>query len=459
MKPERKVVWERGVLMLPQHLQQMERYQESLVASRVEALQPNAWGVLEMRFDERALAEQKVVKLDRFLGVLTDGTPVSVEAPLVLEAPDPPAHGAIGIYLALPYEEPKVNNYAAGEGVFLRRYAIDATEIHDSAADTPRGDSLRLASPHTRLIPEGSPQLDRCARVKIAEVRQGHAGPVFDPTYIPPCLRVSASPFLARRIVELRKKAEYRLGVLHARRRFSPDGTVEWNAFDVTKYLHLSAINALLPALHYMERSADLSPLQVFLLLTQGVGQLAASSTEVDMREPFDFDFLRLRETFERVLDSAVRLLADMGGRSYVQVELQYRQDLFVAALEEPRLPGLSRYILAVKSEEPADEVIHDVVASAKVSSPEVVRTVLMPNLPGTPIAAIGHHEQDACRKLPVQIERQPGWLYFNIPAAGADGARWWDAVWAARQIGIWLPAKYESAKVQLLGVLDTTSD
>lgn len=456
MKLENKVVWERGVLMLPQHLQQMERYQEALGAARMDALQPNAWGVLELQLDEHALRDKKVIKLDRFRGILSDGTPVAVDAPMVIEAMDPPAGGgARGIYLALPFEEPKVNNYPADpHGPHLRRYAVAPVELHDSATDEPRSDQVRLATPLVRLMDEGAPQLERCARIKIAEVRQGASGPVFDTTYVPPCIRVSASPVIRLRLEALRRLAEVRLGELLERRRFDTDGQVEWAAADITRYLRMSAINSLLPSLHYLEASADLPPSQVFLLLTQAVGQLATTSAAVDMRTPFPFDFYRLRESFEPVLRAAEQLLNEVGERQYLEVDLEYRQGLFVASLEDPRMHGLQRYVLAVLASEAPGRVIQDLETSAKLSSPDVVRSILMPNLPGTPIAAIADHEADPRRKLPTQINRQPGWLYFSVPAPGVEGGQWWDAVWAARQVGIWLPASYESARIKLLGVL-----
>ena len=72
-----KVAWEEGALLLPQHFQQADRYQEALVAARVEAVEPLSWGVLRVEFDVRALAQGALV-LTAFEGVLPDGSPLHI---------------------------------------------------------------------------------------------------------------------------------------------------------------------------------------------------------------------------------------------------------------------------------------------------------------------------------------------------------------------------------------------
>jgi len=55
-----KVVWSEGMLLQPQHLQQHDRYWQSQLEARVNALRPYAWGFSGLRIDEQQLALGKL---------------------------------------------------------------------------------------------------------------------------------------------------------------------------------------------------------------------------------------------------------------------------------------------------------------------------------------------------------------------------------------------------------------
>ena len=74
MKP-RKLVWTEGLFITQHHLQQLDRYHEWLLATRLGGAVFYDWGVLEVDVDERALAAGQF-KLNRFSAILPDGTPV-----------------------------------------------------------------------------------------------------------------------------------------------------------------------------------------------------------------------------------------------------------------------------------------------------------------------------------------------------------------------------------------------
>src|SRR5688572_14839562 len=79
MKVTDKVAWSEGVLLRPQHFQQFDRYHESLVAARLDAIDALNWGALHVELDERAL-QQGMVALNAFEGIMPDGTPVLLDA-------------------------------------------------------------------------------------------------------------------------------------------------------------------------------------------------------------------------------------------------------------------------------------------------------------------------------------------------------------------------------------------
>ncbi len=72
MKAPLRVVWSEGLLMSPQHLQQLDVYHERLVGARLDALHPLNWGVVRVEIDRRAL-ESGQVRVQELTVVLPDG--------------------------------------------------------------------------------------------------------------------------------------------------------------------------------------------------------------------------------------------------------------------------------------------------------------------------------------------------------------------------------------------------
>src|SRR5215471_6053027 len=86
MKHLQPVIWSKGTLLTPQHLQLQDRYFEDVLSFHLNALHFEPWGFKELRIDQTALGKG-VLALSRASGILPDG--------LLFEIPDsdpaPPA--------------------------------------------------------------------------------------------------------------------------------------------------------------------------------------------------------------------------------------------------------------------------------------------------------------------------------------------------------------------------------
>src|SRR3954470_15771213 len=110
-----RLVWSEGMFMSPQHLQALERFQESALSARLSALAPFDWGVVAVEVDPAALGAGQG-RVQRFAGILPQGAPLSFEENDP-EAP-PPRHVAplfpaaarsLDVYLAVPRERDGVS--------------------------------------------------------------------------------------------------------------------------------------------------------------------------------------------------------------------------------------------------------------------------------------------------------------------------------------------------------------
>src|SRR5260370_15258565 len=116
MRRYRKIVWNEGMLLTPHHLQQWDNYYEELLSSRLEAIMPYEWGVLELQANTEAIANGSFDLL-RCRAVMPDGLLVNI--PQSDPAPDArPIQGhfdpdaeRIPVYLAVPAKRAGAANF------------------------------------------------------------------------------------------------------------------------------------------------------------------------------------------------------------------------------------------------------------------------------------------------------------------------------------------------------------
>ncbi len=443
-----KVAWTEGLLMTPQHLQQLDRYHEHFTAARLQALDPLSWGALRVELDPRALLEGAVA-LSSFEGVLPDGTPLVLSAnqgapaPRLVQGHFPPSQRALGVYLALPEERSGVNNYGVEAGAL--RYVLSRRKLFDAARDD-RGEDVALASPCCVLLFEGEERAGTSS-LKIAELTRNARGELqLSDTFIPPCLQIGASPVLMRRIGHLLTLMAARHRALMQARRLTAEGRAEFTAADVTRFLLLNALNSMFPSVNYMMQQGDLAPRTAFLLLSQLAGQLATFSADADLTRPLPFDFTDLGGSFKSVFELIEQLLAATDAERFATCALQRHDDSrHHGDLSDARFAKCERFVVAVESKLPRPLVVQEFVQRAKVASHDDMDIVLASSIGGVGVA-----ESVA---PPPELPVRPGLVYFDLPLKPNDV--YWKHIWSDRNIVVWLPPALEQAgaQVKLLGV------
>lgn len=445
-----KVAWSEGVLLLPQHFQQLDRYHESLLAARLDAINPLNWGVLDVALDARAL-QQGVAALLHFEGVLPDGTPLLLGAQAgrlpkqrPIQPHFPSAQRSLILYLAVPNERPRVNNYAMGEEVL--RYAVHPAKVFDASRDDREAD-VNCAIPNVSLV-FGDESIDGHTALPIASIVRNARGELTtSDSYIPPCLRIGASGVIRTRLDGLLRAMIGRQRALAEARRITGAGRVEFNAADVTSYLQLSALNAMLPKIHYLARTREASPSAAFLILSELAGQLATFTADADMTEPMDFDYGNLGSTFKTLFDLNERLLSVSDTERYVSCTLKAGAgSRHYGELHDVRLDQCVRFLICVETNLPRPQVVEDFVKRAKVASHGDMEFVLNKNIGGIIVAET--------QRPPAELPMRPGVVYFDLPNAGNDV--YWKHVLKDRNLVIWLPPTLDQPQtvVKLIGLL-----
>jgi type VI secretion system protein ImpJ len=452
MKVADKVAWSEGVLLRPQHFQQADRYHESLVAARLDALDALNWGALHIELDERAL-QQGAISLTAFEGIMPDGTPVLLDAQSAQTAPKqrplephfPPAQAGVLVYLAIRDERSGVANYSE-DGDQLR-YALRARKVPDSARDD-RHAEIQLALPNLVLL-FGDESRDGFSALPIARVVRNESGaPVFSDSYVPPCLRIQCSAAIVRRLEQLLTGMIARFRVLREARRITGENRVEFNAADVTRYLQLHALNGMLPSMFHLAQARDAPPRTAFLLLSQLAGQLATFAPDGDMTSPLDFDYTNLESSFGAVFDLCERLLAALDTERYVTCRLERQTNgRFYADLSDVRLDGCSRFLIGIDSKHARALIVQEITQRAKLASHGDIEFVLSRNVSGIRV--------NACERPPAELPTRPGLTYFTLPLPDDDV--YWKHVRKDPNLVVWLPPGLdaEQCTLSLYGLLD----
>src|SRR5690606_3055626 len=286
MKAPLRVVWSEGLLMSPQHLQQLDLYHERLVGGRLDALEPLNWGVVNIEIDRRAL-ESGQVRVQELTAVLPDGLvidcgPGDPELPpsRPVEGHFPHTQPVLEVYIGVPRERDGVANYAQAPGT-RARFVVSNKNVPDLTGD---GHSLEVSFAQRNLqILFGSEPKDDFESMKIAEVTRDASGNLaLNDPYVPPILRIEASPFILAGMRRLLRLMSTRRRALAESARERGDATVEYNAGDVTRFLLLNAINSYLPIMNHLVDMPEVSPRIAYMWLVTLGGQLATFSADFD---------------------------------------------------------------------------------------------------------------------------------------------------------------------------------
>ncbi len=449
MKSPQRVVWSEGLLMAPQHLQQQDRYHEEVLSARLEALDPLSWGVVEVELDARELSRGQV-QLNRFVGVMPDGLVLGLEpghpelpSTRPVEGHFPPAQAALEVYLAVPREKPGVDNYTSARDDSYR-YTVETRSVRDMAGGGQEADvafGCRNAS-----LRFGDESREDFVSIKIAElVRDDAGGLLVSEPYIPPCLRIGASPFVLAGLRRLLGLMTNRHNALSEARRQSSASTIEYGASDVTRFLWLNTINGFLPVLKHMVDLADLPPRAAYLLLCQFAGQLATFSVDVDPAKMPLFAYTDLRSTFEPLFARLTSMLRATVEEHCVTLPLQARDDgMHVGQFEDDRLANCASFLIAVRSEMPEQQVATQLPRLSKVASWVDINNILDAATPGAAV--------EVTYRPPAQVPVKAGSVYFAIDTDNA----YWRNIMTSRNVAVYLPLVFNPGKtqVQLLGVV-----
>jgi type VI secretion system protein ImpJ len=445
MKLLSRVVWSEGMHLGPHHFQVQNRYFEDSIHFATSSLWFASYGLTGVELDKEAL-QNGTVSLLHARGIFPDGLvfnmPESDALPASRVVGDlfPPTRDSILLMLAIPPRKPNGFNCATDSQADAR-YIAESRTLYDETTGADER-AVRVGRKNLRLIFDTEPAGDllRLPLARIVRDRAGHFA--YDPHFVPPVLRISASSrlmTLLQRLIEILDEKSASIS------RNAGGGTAEFASREIANFWLLHAVNSALPVLRHQFAAKRGHPEELFTELSRLAGALCTFALESHPRELPLYDHENLGESFER-LDQHIRAhLETIIPTNCVTIPLQPAGDYFYEGdLTDARVMGRARWVFAIRSEIGEAELMARTPQLVKICTPPFVRELVKRALPGM---ALTH--------LPVPpqaIAARPEVQYFGISRSGPC----WEHMIKTRRVGVYVPGEFPNPEVEILVVLES---
>lgn len=443
-----RVVWAEGMLVSPQHMQQQARFHDRMLATRLRAVAPYDFGVLELEIDRNALASDQLA-LERLTAILPDGSPVTLTkgregapAPREVTPAFPVTQRTLGVFVGMVREREGAANVAGPENPTQRaRYALEARDVADLVGGREARASVAFGRPVLTVL-FGAEANDDYDCIKVAELVRDAAGALVpSEAYVPPCLQIGASPFIMAGLRRLLGLVTSRQRALAETCRERTSSALEFQSTDITAFLQLSALNAMIPVMQHFVDAPQISPWQTYVLLSQLTGQLSTFGTEVDPATLPKFSYTDLGTTFRQLFEHLTQLLSATVIKRYIALPLKlYPNGVLLAELEDSRLQTCKTFVLTAKaetSELPQEKLALDLPKLSKIGSKTTIKSIVQAAASGVPL--------QVARRVPAEIPIRDGTVYFLLNVG--DPA--WKPVLNDRNVALYMPPPCNPGKVK----------
>jgi type VI secretion system protein ImpJ len=432
------VVWSEGMHLSQHQFQLQSRFHQDVADFIISSLNPNSVGLIDCEFDRDAL-RNGAVSLLHARGVMPDGLPFRFpEDPLpepldVRDRFSPTAHSH-RILLAIPAQRPgRANTALDGVDPGDARFLSAEADIPDET--TGQDDrTVQLARKNFRLfldseVPEGSVTLP-LARL----TRDGAGAFMYDPEFIPPSLRVGASPRILTELERLTEMLQAKADSLAAERADGGDGEGEIVSF----WLSHTVQSAIPPLRHHIWTRAT-HPEQVFLDLSRLAGALCTFSLDSSARELPVYDHQEPESCFADVFRHIRRHLDVVVSDPAYVIRLGITEPNFYAAdVKDGRAFGNATWFLELSSALPPEQAATDVPRLVKVCSDKHIRRLVQSAYPGVGLVPVS--------ALPDGTRPRPGARFFTMDRTEPC----WGSITETRRVGVYVPDSVPSPDLRI---------
>jgi type VI secretion system protein ImpJ len=462
MKQLSRVVWSEGMYLGPHHFQTQSRYFEDSIRFATNALWFEPWGLVSARLDPEAL-KNGTVSLIHARGIFPDG--LAFHMPECDPVPEPrqiadlfPAvRDTVTVLLAVPPRRPDAANTAlAGTAEMAGsfnggpggangqlRYRAEMHMLYDET--TGRDEKpVQLGRKNIRVLLD-TEAADDLVTMPVARImRDGSGQFVFDETFIPPAVEISASDRLMAmlgRLIDILEEKNSRFSLTAGGK---PRSWAEFSTREIANFWLLHTVNSSLAPLRHQYMTKRGHPEELYRDMLRLGGALCTFAIESHPRDLPRYDHRHLDLCFG-ALDHHIRThLETIVPTQYLEIPLVKRADFFYeAAVSDQRVLDRSRWIFAIRSNVSEPDLIGKTPQLVKLCSKEFVPQLVKRALPGMDLTHLP--------VPPAAIPAKADFQYFSVSRVGPC----WEHIVKTRQIGLYVPGDLPDPAVELLVILE----
>ncbi len=451
MKHLSKVVWHEGMYLGPHHFQVQSQSFEDLVHFSTSSLWFAPYGVISCKLDPDAL-KNGMLSLVHARGLFPDGLafqmPDADPAPPVLNINDlfSSTRESLLVHLAVPARRPEGPNCALDSepNQVDLRFKAEMLTLPDE--NTGRDEKqIQIGRKNIRFLVE-TQDTQGLVTLPVARVLRDGAGRfIFDPSFIPPCLQISASERLlviARTLVDI---LDEKSASLSRARRATAQGRAGYSSEEIASFWFVHTVNESLSVLRHISVSERGHPEQLYLEMSRLAGALCTFGLDShpeslpaynhdDLEKCFGPLNQHIRAHLELVVPSnCVLIPLVLAGRNFRNGDVL-----------DQRCLDRARWILAVRADTGEAEIIAKAPRLIKVCSKDLLPELVKTALPGLGLVHLPIPPSAIAPKVEFQ--------YFGISRTGNS----WEHIVQTRKVGVYVPDDLPGAEIELLVVLES---
>jgi len=444
-----RVVWSEGMYLGPHHFQAQSRYFEDSVHFATSTLWFRSYGLAGCELDSEALLNGTVAVLHA-RGVFPDGLPFHMPESDALPRPRsitelfPPTRDRLDILLAIPARRLDGLNCALSElEANGARYFAETRVFHDENTGSDER-PVRLGRKNLRLLVDTEPAEDMLT-LPLARVMRDTTGHfVFDPSFIPPCLQITASEPLMLMVRRLLDILQEKSATLTAPRKTEGKSVADYSSREIASFWLLHAVNSGLAPLQHLWLSKRGHPEELFLEMSRLAGALCTFALDSHPRDLPLYDHDHLGQCFE-ALDRHIRNHLELVvPTNCLSIPLKRTEDYFYEGeVTDQRCLGRSRWIFAVHSPLGEADLIQRTPQLVKICSSQFIPELVKRALPGMALAHLA--------VPPAAVSTKVETHYFGLTRSGPC----WDHIVQTRKVGLYVPGDIPHPELELLVVLE----
>ena len=448
MKFLSRVVWSEGMYLGPHHFQLQSRYFEDSIRFATSELWFEAWGLSACQLDPEALRNGTVALLHA-RGLFPDGLAFNmpecdaVPPPRSIADVFPPHRDTCFVYLAVPSRRHDGVNCVPAESANGSdvRFIGELRQLHDETTGIDEKE-VRVGRKNIRILfePESAEGLSAIPVARVTRDGSGHF--IYDESFIPPCIQITASDRIMNTLGRLIDILEDKSSSLS---RGSAKSIHEFSTREIANFWFLHTVNTALAPLRHIYFTRRGHPEELYTELARLAGALCTFAIDSHPRTVPVYNHAQLDRTFEALDEHIRRHLEMVVPTNCISIPLQKTADYFYQGeVTDTRCLGPSRWVLAIRSRIGEVELISRTPQLVKVCSRLFVPELVKRALPGMPLAHLPVPPSAISARLDTQ--------YFAINRSGPCH----EHINQTRQVGLYVPGEIPDPELELLVILET---